>query len=116
MRLDVRNLGGHLDFTRRAGAGTFSRRVRQATHGVAAVGALPLGFKPKLEIIGGKFLPAGLYAAEASYVSASALGSCRVAIGRALWSGKMPFACAPVMLNLLDVPLPLFTMSGPGFE
>ena len=34
------DLGGHLDFTRRARAGTLSRRVREATHGVAAVGAL----------------------------------------------------------------------------
>ena len=42
VELDVRNLGGHLDFALRARAGTFSRRVKEATHGVAAVGALPL--------------------------------------------------------------------------
>ena len=43
MELDVRDLGGHLDFTWRARAGTTSRRVKDATHGGAAVGALPLG-------------------------------------------------------------------------
>ena len=41
VQLDVRDLGGHLDFTYRARAGTLSRRVGKATVGVAAVGALP---------------------------------------------------------------------------
>ena len=44
VELDVRDLGGYLDFPRRARAGTLSGRVRQTAHGVAAVGALPLGF------------------------------------------------------------------------
>ena len=45
VQLDVSDLGGHLDFTRRARAGTLSNRVEGATLGVAAVGALPLGFQ-----------------------------------------------------------------------
>ena len=44
VQLDVRDLGGHLDFTLKARAGTLSNRVREATFGVASVGALPLGF------------------------------------------------------------------------
>ena len=44
MQLDVRDLGGPLDFTFRARAGTLSQRVGKATVGVAAVGSLPLGF------------------------------------------------------------------------
>ena len=39
VQLDVRDLGGHLDFTLRARAGTISKRVRDATLGVASVGA-----------------------------------------------------------------------------
>ena len=35
-QLDVRDLGGHLDFTFRARAGTLSKRVSEATVGVAA--------------------------------------------------------------------------------
>ena len=50
VELDVRDLGGHLDFTRRAGAGTLSSRVREATHGVAAVGALHLLLTSAAEI------------------------------------------------------------------
>ena len=65
VQLDVRDLGGHLDFTHRSRAGTLSRRVGKATDGVAAVGALPLGFQAKLGLVRGKFILAGLHAAEA---------------------------------------------------
>ena len=41
--------------------------VGKATVGVAAVGALPFGFQVKLGLVRGKYLPAGLHAAEASY-------------------------------------------------
>ena len=100
--MDVRDLGGHLDFTFRARAGTLSKRVGEATVGVAAVGALPLGFQVKLELVRGKFLPAGLHAAEASYVSSSSISAFRAAIVRAVWSSKLPLANTPAILNLLD--------------
>ena len=46
----------------------FSHRgLLRATVGVASVGALPLGFLVKLGLVHGKYLPAGLHAAEASY-------------------------------------------------
>ena len=51
VQLDVRDLGGHLDFTKRARAGTLSKKVGEATVGVAAVGALPLGFQVKLGLV-----------------------------------------------------------------
>ena len=44
VQLDVRDLGGHLGFTFRARAGTLSKRVGEATVGVASVGALPSVF------------------------------------------------------------------------
>ena len=78
VQLDVRDLGGHLDFTRRARAGTLSQRVGDATVGVAAVGALPLGFQVKLGLVRGKYLPAGLYAAEASYFPSSSISAFRL--------------------------------------
>ena len=53
----------------------------------------------------GKYLPAGLHAVEASHVAISSLNSFRAAIGRAVWSGKMPMASTPVLLNLLDSPV-----------
>ena len=105
VQLDVRDLGGHLDFTLRARAGTLSNRVREAILGVAAVGALPLGFQVKLGLVRGKYLPAGLHAAEASYVSSSSISAFRAAIVRAVWSSKMHLANAPAILNLLDGPV-----------
>ena len=50
-------------------------------------------------------MPAGLHAAEASPVSISSLSSFRAAIGRAVWSSKMPMASTLVLLNLLDGPV-----------
>ena len=101
------HLGGDLDFTLRARAGTLSKRVREATLGVASIGALPLGFRVKLGLVRGKYLAACLQAAEASYVSSSAISAFRAAIVRAVWSSKMPLANAPAILNLLDGPVGL---------
>ena len=95
--LDFRDLGGHL-----ARAGTLSWGVKDATHGVAAVGALPLGVQVKLGLVRGKHLPAGLHAVEASYVSAPSLAAFRAAIVRSVWSRKMHLANTPVVLSLLD--------------
>ena len=99
----VRDLGGHLDFTLRARAGTLSKRVGEATVGVASVGALPLGFQVKLGPVRGKYLPAGLHAAEASYVSSSSISSFRAAIVRAVWSFLMPLANTPAILAQTQV-------------
>ena len=105
VQLDVRDLGGHLDFTFRARAGALSNRIREATFGVAPVGALPFGFLVKLSLIRDTYLPAGLHAVEASYVSSSSISAFRTAIVRAVWSSKMPLANAPAILNLLDGPV-----------
>ena len=88
----------------RARTGTLSKRVREAILGVAAVGALLLGFQVKLGLVRGKYLPAGLHAAEASYVSSSSIRAFWAAIVRSVWSSKMPLANAPAILNLLDGP------------
>ena len=68
----------------RAWAGTLSCRVKEAAAGVATVGALPLGFQVKLGLVRGKYIPAGLHAAEASHVSSSSLSALRAAIVRAV--------------------------------
>ena len=60
VELDVRDLGGR--------AGTLSKRFRDATRGVPAVGALPLGFEVNLGLVKGKYVLAGLHAVEASHV------------------------------------------------
>ena len=51
----------------------FPKGLVRLLSGSAAVGALPLGFQVKLGLVRGKYLPAGVHAAEASYVSSSSL-------------------------------------------
>ena len=111
VRLGVGNLGGHLEFTLRARAGTLSKRIREATLGVAAVGALPLGFQVKLGLVRGKCLLAGLHAAEASHVSSSSISALRAASVRAVWSAKMPLLV--FLMVLLELIL-LVMLFGPG--
>ena len=97
--------GWSLDFTDGARAGALSCRVKEATAGVATVGALPLGFQVKLGLDRSKYIPAGLHAAEASYVSASSLGAFRAAVVGAVWSSKMPLANTPAVRSVLDGPV-----------
>ena len=88
VQLDVRDIGAHLDFTRRARAGALSHRAGEAAVGVTAVGALPLVFQVKLGLVRGK------------YVSSSSTSAFRAAI-----VSKMPLANTPAILNLLDGPV-----------
>ena len=104
VKLDVRDLGGHLDVTLRAVAGTLSSRVRIATSQVPAVGALHLGFQRMLGMVRSKYLPGGLHGCEGAAVSVTALGSFRTAIARAVWSKKLPMTNTPALLSLLDGP------------
>ena len=64
-----------------------------------------MGFQVNLSLVRGKYLLAGLHAAETSYVSASSISAFRAAIVRAVWSSKMPLANAPAVLYLLDGPV-----------
>ena len=58
-----------------------------------------------MELVRGKYLPASLHAAEASYVSSSSISASRAAIVRAVWSSKMLLANALATLNLLHEPV-----------
>ena len=62
-------------------------------------------FRLSWGLVRGEYLPAGLHATEASYVSSSSISSFRAAIVRAVWSTKMPLANVPAILNLLDGPV-----------
>ena len=104
VKLDVRDLSGHLDVTLRAVAGTLSSRVRIATTQVPAVGALSLVFQRMLGMVRSKYLPGGLHGCEGAAVSVTALSSFRSAIARAVWSKKLPMTNTPALLSLLDGP------------
>ena len=79
VRLDVRDLGGHLDSTLRARAVTLGFRMSAAISRVCAVAVLPLDFVGRLRILRTMHLPAALHGAEASLVSISGLRRLRTA-------------------------------------
>ena len=104
IKLDVRDLGGHLDVTSRAVAGTLSNRVKITTTQVLAVGALPMGFQRMHGMVRSKYLPGGLHGCEGAAISVSALSSFRSAVARAVWSKKLPMTKTPALLSSLDGP------------
>ena len=96
VRLDVRDLGSHLDSTFRARAVT-------------------LGFRMSAAVLRGilrtMHLPGALHGAEASHVSISGLRKLRTAFCQASLSGGLRLANPGAVLSLLDGPVG----SDPGF-
>ena len=102
VKLDVRDLGGHLDVTLRAVAGTLSSRVRIATTQVPAVGALR--FNACLEWCVRNICLGVFMVVKVLLFSVTAHSSFRSAIARAVWSKKLPLTNTPALLSLLDGP------------
>ena len=103
-KLHVRDLGGHLDVTMRARAGTLSRRPAKATSQVHMVGALSFGFLRLVAFVRSKYLSAGLHGSEGSAISCKNLDSFQTGIVEACWPKKLPMANSHVTLSLLDAP------------
>ena len=91
VKLDVRDLGGHLDTTYRAWGCTLAAGVLAVLRVVWLLSALPLGYHGKLRILRTMFIPAALHGIEASHLSQGSLLKLRAAFVRACWSGKFNF-------------------------
>ena len=104
VKLDVRDLGGHLDTTYRAWGCTLAARVLAVLRVVWLVSALPLGYHGKLRVLRTMFIPAALHGIEASHLSQSSLLKLRAAFVRACWSGKLTLAHSGTVLGMLDGP------------
>ena len=102
VRLDIRDLGAHLDVTRRARAGTLSDRLMKATSQVHMVGGLPYGFLRLVGLIRSNYLPASLDGSEGAAVSGKHLDAFRTGIVRACWPGKLPMSGPHAVLSWLD--------------
>ena len=84
VELDVRDLRGHLGFTKRRGLGHSLDGSRMLRMALLLLVRFPLGFGLNWAWFGSKYLPAGLHAAEASHVSASSLSAFRASIVRSV--------------------------------
>ena len=102
VKLDIRDLGGHVDITRRARAGTLSGRAVKATSQVHLVSALPSGLLRLVGLVRSMFLPAGLHGSEGAAVSKKNLDSFRSGKVRACWPRKLPMANRHAVLSLRD--------------
>ena len=104
VKLDTRDMGGHLDTTRRRRNSTLAGRVVGLLAAVLVVMALPLDFAGKLRVLRTKFLPGALHGIEGARISALLLHRLRSAFVSAVWSRKMPLAHVGAVLTLLDGP------------
>ena len=104
VKLDTRDLGGHLDITCRKRSATLTGRVLGVLTAVLVVRALPLDFAGKLTVLRTKFLPGALHTIEGSRISFRLLRRLRSAFVSAAWSQKMPLAHVGAVLSLLDGP------------
>ena len=104
VKLDVRDLGGHLDTTYRAWGRTLVARVLAVLKVVWLVSALPLDYRGKLRILRTMKIPAALHGIEASLLSQSNLLKLRAAFVRACWSSKLTLAHTGTVLGMLDGP------------
>ena len=107
MAFILKDLCGHLDTTLRGHPGTIPCGIQKEITQLAADGALPLGFKGKLQILRTNSGPSALHGAEAGPISKSAMTSSRTAFRAAAWSSKMLPANTGAVLyiyiyNMLD--------------
>ena len=105
VKLDVRDLGGHLDTTFRGWSSTLAARVRVVISRLVVVFALPLHFHGRLGVLRSMFIPGALHGIEASFLAESSVRKLRSAFCRVAWSRRQPSAHVGAVLSLLDGPV-----------
>ena len=76
VKLDVRDLGGHLDTTFRGWSSTLAARVRLILARLLVVFALPLHFHGRMVVLRNMFIPGALHGIEASFFAESGDSVC----------------------------------------
>ena len=105
VKLDIRDLGGHLDTTFRAWSSTLATRVRVAIARLVVVLALPLHFHGRLGVLRSMFIPGALHGIEAPFLAESSVRKLRSAFCRVAWSRRQPIAHVGAVLSSFDGPV-----------
>ena len=100
VKLDIRDLGGHLHTTFRRLLSTLAARVRLVIVKILMVVVLPLNFHCRLEVVP-TIICAVLHGVEASLLVQSSLLKLRAAVLTAVLSRRQPLAHAGAVLSLL---------------
>ena len=104
VKLDFRDLGGHLDTTFHGWSSTLASRVRLVISRLVLVSALPLDFHGRLRVLRSMFIPGALHGIEPSFLAGTSLRKLRAAFLRVAWSRRQSFANVGAVLSLLDGP------------
>ena len=104
VKLDVRDLGGHLDTTLHGWSSTLASRVRLVIARLILVFALPLDFHGRLWVLRSTFIPGALHGIEASFLAGASMRKLRAAFFCVVGSRRQPFASVGAVLSLLDGP------------
>ena len=105
VKLDVRDLGGHLDTTFRVWSSTLAKRVRVVLARLLVVFALPFHFHGRLCVLRNMFIPGALHGIEASFLAESSVRKLRAAFCKVSWSSRQPLTHVGAVLSLLDGPV-----------
>ena len=90
VKIDFRDLGGHLGTALRGWSATLAARVLFQRLLIVAV--LPLYSYRRLRIVRTMFIPGALHGIEVSFVSPGGLLELRSALVAGVWFGKQPMA------------------------
>ena len=104
VKLDVRDLGGHLDSTFRGWSATLATWVRLVTARLVLIFALPLDVHGRLRIVRSMFIPGPLHGIEASFLAEAGLCKLQAAVVRVVWFRRQSLANPGAVLSLLDGP------------
>ena len=83
VKLDVRDLGAHLDTTFRGWSSTLATRVRLVISRLVLIFALLLDFHGGVWVVMSMYLPAALHGIEASLLASDSIGWCGLVVS--LW-------------------------------
>ena len=104
VKLDVRDLVGHLDTTFRGWSATLAAIVRLVISRLVVVAVLRLEFHGRLRVVRTVFISGALQGIEASLLAKGSLVKQRAAILSAVWPRRQPLASPGAVLRLLDGP------------
>ena len=104
VKLDVRDLGGHLNTTLRRWSATLATRVLLVISRLVLVFILPLEFSGRIRVARTMFIPGAVHGIEASLLAAGSLRELRSCMPRVVWSRRQPLTNVGAVLGLLDGP------------
>ena len=106
VKLDVRDLVGHLDTTCRGWSSTLAARVRLVISRLVLIFALVLDVHGSVRVVRSMFIPGALHGIEASLslLASASLRKLRSSIHKVVWSRRQPLACVGAVLSLMDRP------------